>query len=197
MEPSMSKSERIVAAVEAHNKDPELSLTKLSKMYKINRQTLTNHIAEKNSTAIDYGVTKQRLTPAEEAILAETIQLAYQQAFPLTIASVREMANEILQGKGYNDLIGVNWHLSFLKRHPELRSAVSRPMNKQRVLSEDPDVFIHFFRLFEQTRAKYGISDEDTYNMDESGCAISVKQASKIIIFADKKETFAKQDGKR
>jgi hypothetical protein len=73
----MSKSERIVAAVKAHNKDPELSLTKLSKIYKINRQTLTNHIAEKNSTAIDYGVTKQRLTLAKKAILAETIQLAY------------------------------------------------------------------------------------------------------------------------
>jgi hypothetical protein len=33
--------------------------------------------------------------------------------------------------------------------------------------------------------------------MDESGCAIGVEQASKVIIPANEKETFAKQDSKR
>jgi hypothetical protein len=64
------------------------------------------------------------------------------------------MANEILRGKGSSDLIGVNWHLGFLNRYPELRSAVSRPIDKQRVMSKDLDVFIYFFHLFEQTRAE-------------------------------------------
>jgi hypothetical protein len=33
--------------------------------------------------------------------------------------------------------------------------------------------------------------------MDESGYVIGVKQASKVIILANKKETFAKQNSKR
>jgi hypothetical protein len=197
MDPSMTKSERILAAVEAYNNDPERSLRELSGIYHINRQTLANHIKGKSKTAVDYGVTKQRLTPAGEMVVAETIQLAYRQAFPLTIASIHEMANEILRGKGSSDPIGVNWHIGFLNRHLELRSAVSRPIDKQRVMSEDPNVFIYFFHLFEQTRAEYGISDSDTYNMDESGCAIGIEQASKVIIPANEKETFTKQDSKR
>lgn len=99
--------------------------------------------------------------------------------------------------KGDNAPIGAHWYQNFLKRHPELRSALSRPVDKQRVISEDPDVYIYFFHLFEDTRAKYGICNGDTYNMDESGCGIGVEHASKIIIPANKKETFAKQDGKR
>jgi hypothetical protein len=88
---------------------------------------------------------------AEEAVIVKYIQLAYQQGFPLTIASLRDMANEILLEKGSHAPIGVNWHLKFLKRHPELRSALSRPIDKQRIMSEDPDVFIYFFRVFEET----------------------------------------------
>jgi hypothetical protein len=33
--------------------------------------------------------------------------------------------------------------------------------------------------------------------MDESGCAIGVEQAFKVIILVNKKETFTKQDNKR
>ena len=64
-------------------------------------------------------------------------------------------------------------------------------------MSEDPDVFIHFFHLFEETHTKYGIYDADICKMDESGCVISVEHASKIVIPANEKETFTKQDGKR
>jgi hypothetical protein len=73
MDPSITKSERILAAVDAYNNDPERSLRELSAMYHINRQTLANHIKGKSKTAVDYGVTKQRLTPTEEMVVAETI----------------------------------------------------------------------------------------------------------------------------
>jgi hypothetical protein len=59
-------------------------------------------------------------------------------------------------------------------------------------MAENPDVYIRFFRLFKETRAEYGIYNADIYNIDESGCAISLKQASRIIISANEKETFAK-----
>jgi hypothetical protein len=190
----MTKSERILAAKDAYKNDPERSLRAI---YEVSHKSIANHVNGKHRTATDYGVTRQRLTPAEEAVLVKYVQLAYKQAFPVTTVAIRDMANEILVEKGCEPSIGVHWHQSFLKRHPELRSALSRPIDKQRVMSEDPDSYIHYFHLFEDTRAKYGISDNDTYNMDESGCAIGVEHASKIIIPADEKETFAKQDGKR
>jgi hypothetical protein len=64
-------------------------------------------------------------------------------------------------------------------------------------MAKNPDVYIRFFRLFKETRAEYGIHDADTYNMDKSGYAIGLEQVSHIIIPANEKETFAKQDSKR
>jgi hypothetical protein len=115
----------------------------------------------------------------------------------MTIPSMRQLANQILQEKDDHTPVGANWHLNFLKRHPELRTALSRPIDKQRVMAENPDVYIQFFRLFEETRAEYDIYNADIYNIDESGCTISLEQTSRIIIPANEKETFAKQDGKR
>jgi hypothetical protein len=64
-------------------------------------------------------------------------------------------------------------------------------------MAKNPNVYIRFFRLFEETRAEYGIHDVDVYNMNESECGIGLEQASCIIIPANEKKTFAKQDDKR
>ncbi len=78
-----------------------------------------------------------------------------------------------------------------------MKTKFSRPINKQRVWAENPDVFIDWFRRFQNTRNKWGIIDPDIYNMDESGAVIGVEQKSKIILPSKKKKVFAKQDGNR
>jgi hypothetical protein len=197
MDSSISKSERILAAVQARREDPKRPLRDLAALFDVSHTSIANHIKGKSRIKPDYSVTKQRLTPAEEAVLVKFIQLAHQQAFPMTIASLRQFANQILREKDDHTSVGANWHLNFLKRHPELRTALSRPIDKQRVIAENPDVYIRFFRLYEEARAKYDIYNADVYNINESGCAIGLDQASYIIIPVNEKKTFAKQDDKR
>jgi hypothetical protein len=92
--------------------------------------------------------------------------------------------------------VRINWHLAFFKEHPaHVKIIFSRPIDKHRVKAEDFTDFIAFFRRFADARMKWGIIDSDIHNMDKSGCAIGLEHSSKIIVPAEEKTAFAKQDG--
>jgi hypothetical protein len=48
-------------------------------------------------------------------------------------------------------------------------------------LCEDPEVIRGWFKLVENTKAKYGIQDEDTYNFDESGFMIGIISTGAVV----------------
>jgi hypothetical protein len=50
----------------------------------------------------------------------------------------------------------------------------NRKYDYKRALCEDPGVIQGWFKLVENTKAKYGILDEDTYNFDESSFIIGI-----------------------
>ena len=56
-----------------------------------------------------------------------------------------------------------------------------RKYDYQRALCEDPKAISNWFRLVENTRAKYGIPDEDVYNFDETGFQIGVIGTAKVV----------------
>jgi hypothetical protein len=58
--------------------------------------------------------------------------------------------------------------------------------------AKNPDIFIEWFRRFQNTRNKWGIIDPDIYNIDELRAAINFEQKSKIILLNEEKEIFAK-----
>ena len=49
---------------------------------------------------------------------------------------------------------------------------INQACDRQRALCEDPVLIRSWFKLVEQTKAKYGIYDEDVYNFDEAGFII-------------------------
>jgi hypothetical protein len=54
-------------------------------------------------------------------------------------------------------------------------------LDKDRVISEDPDQIRRFFELFQTTKDKYDIYDDDVYNMDEKGIMMGVLAKLKVI----------------
>jgi hypothetical protein len=197
MEKAILKTKAIQAAALAYQNDPELSYRKAASLHKVSTQSVINYCSGKTIPAPDVFVTNQKLSPVEEAVLVEHSFECYKQGFPLTIDNLNDFANELLKNRGSNERVGVNWHLAFFKRHPNVESRYSRPIDKQRVWAENADSWIEWFRRFQTTRAKWGIIDPDIYNMDESGASIGVEQKSKVILPKEEKEAFAKQDGNR
>lgn len=57
----------------------------------------------------------------------------------------------------------------------------NRKFNSQRARCEDPVTIGAWFKLVQETRLKYGILDEDTYNFDETGFMMGVAATSKVV----------------
>jgi hypothetical protein len=92
------------------------------------------------------------------------------------------MANELLEVKGDIELIGDNWPSRFLTRHPKLKSVFIDPRNRNRQLSEDPNIITYWFQLYKETVDEHNIEPEDTYNMDEKGAAMGLIAKERCIV---------------
>jgi hypothetical protein len=79
------------------------------------------------------------------------------------LAAVKELA-EFLLAERHRDPVGQNWAANFVKRQPELKVKFNRKYDYKRALCEDPEVIRGWLKLVENTKTKYGIQDEDTYN---------------------------------
>jgi hypothetical protein len=78
------------------------------------------------------------------------------------------MADKLLAARGAGH-VGIHWPRNFVKRTDSLTTRFNRAYDRQRALCEDPILIRSWFELVEQTKAKYGICDEDVYNFDEAG----------------------------
>ena len=78
------------------------------------------------------------------------------------------MADKLLAARGAGQ-VGVHWPRNFVKRTDSLTMRFNRAYDRQRALCKDPVLVRSWFELVEQTKAKYGILNEDVYNFDEAG----------------------------
>ena len=88
--------------------------------------------------------------------------------FAPTYAAVRDMADKLLAARGAGQ-VGVHWPRNFVKRTDSLTTRFNRAYDRERALCEDPVLIRSWFKLVEQTIAKYSICNKDVYNFDEAG----------------------------
>jgi hypothetical protein len=91
-----------------------------------------------------------------------------QRGFAPTYAAVRDMADKLLAARGAGQ-VGQKWPANFVRRTDSLTTRFNRAYDRQRALCENPVLVSSWFKLVEETKAKYGICDEDVYNFDEAG----------------------------
>lgn len=77
--------------------------------------------------------------------------------------------------------ISERWVSRFVWRHDEIRSKYTSRYDYQRAKCEDPQVILKWFELVRNTIQKYGILEQDIYNMDETGFQMGVATTSKVI----------------
>jgi RecB family endonuclease NucS len=80
-----------------------------------------------------------------------------------------------------------NWPSTFVKRQAELTVKFNRKYDYKRTLCEDLEVIQSWFRLVENTKAKYGILDKDTYNFDESGFMMGVISTGAVVTASERR----------
>ncbi|EFQ95321.1 hypothetical protein PTT_06719 [Pyrenophora teres f. teres 0-1] len=104
----------------------------------------------------------------QEEVIIEYILDLDQRGFAPTYAAVRDIADKLLAARGGGQ-VGVQWPRNFVKRTDRIMTRFNRAYGRQRALCEDSLLVKSWLELVEQTKAKYGICDEDAYNFDEAG----------------------------
>jgi hypothetical protein len=128
----------------------------------------------------------KKLTKLEEEALVQRILNLDQRGIGATRAMVQDMANDLLAERG-GEPVGKHWVDNFKTRTPEIKLKRSRPYDRQRALNEDPRVITPWFKLVANTKAKYGIGDDDTYNFDETGFIMGAIQGQMVFTGSEKR----------
>ncbi|USP81395.1 hypothetical protein yc1106_08669 [Curvularia clavata] len=116
----------------------------------------------------------------EEQVIASHIIDLDLRGFASTYAAVRDMADKLLAARDAGQ-VGVYWPRNFVKRTDSLTTRFNRA-----ALYEDPVLIKSWFELVEQTKAKYGICDEDVYNFDEAGFLMG-KITTQLVVTASER----------
>ncbi|VBB84438.1 Putative protein of unknown function [Podospora comata] len=164
--PPTSKKARILLALEALQKDEKLSLRATAKLYNVPPMTLSNRRAGRPARR-DTTPNSKKLTQSEEdAIIQYVIELCGR-AFPPRLRGVEDMANQLLRVRDAPPVGKLSAH-NFVKRQPQFRTRFTRRYDYQRAKCEDPKVIAKWFALVRNTKAEYGIVDNNIYNFDET-----------------------------
>jgi hypothetical protein len=65
--------------------------------------------------------------------------------------------------------------------------AFNRAKDRQRILQEDPAVISAWFKLVEETKAKFGVHDDDVHNFDETGFQMGVIGSMKVVTGSERR----------
>jgi hypothetical protein len=74
-----------------------------------------------------------------------------------------------------------------VKRYPELSSVYNRKFDYQRAKCEDLKLISLWFKLVRDIIEKYGVTEEDIFNFDETGFQMGVISTSKVITALERK----------
>jgi hypothetical protein len=94
------------------------------------------------------------------------------------------MANQLLRVRDAPP-VGKLWAHRFVRRQSKIRTRWSRRYDYQRAKCEDPKVIGEWFALVRNTKAKYGIVDDDIYNFDETGFMMGIICAGMVVTTSD------------
>ncbi|KAJ5583841.1 hypothetical protein N7450_006505 [Penicillium hetheringtonii] len=162
------------------------SIRAAAKLYAIPCSTLQTRVYGQTSRA-DKRLSGHKLTQTEEDSLTEwIISMDTYRAAPRP-STVRDMANILLAARSENPpaTVDKNWPSFFINRCEELCTQFSRRYDYQRALNKDPKLLRQWFSTVQRTIDEKNIQSEDIYNFDETGFAMGLISAQKVVTQAE------------
>ena len=164
---SSSNEARINLAISAIKQDQLPSVWCAAAMYNVPLTTLVDRRAGK-PLWYDCEPNQKKLTKLEEEVIVKHILDLNSRGFLPTLAAVWEMADKLLTKRNAGQ-VNIKWLKNFVRCTPLIKTHISQPYNYQRAKCEDLEVISAWFRLIEAIKVKYGITDDNSYNFNETG----------------------------
>jgi hypothetical protein len=175
-----SVADRIQLAILHKLADPTLKVSELCYRFNVPESTVYHRLAGRRSKD-NYSESQQRLTRIEEECLVAWLDKLLDWGWPAEISQLQAMANHLLHCKNDQRPLHEQWYIDFLERHPQFQTKWSRAYDQRRHDAKNPDIWQHWFRLYQDTIQKYSIFIDSRYNMDEKGFAMGITAAHKIV----------------
>ena len=176
--PTIDSATRLQLAIEELAKNPGISQLEIARLYGVPQSTLQARLKGRRA-AKHYHQAAQRLSVHVEQALIDWIERMTSWGWP---PRIQHLARSLLNAKGDKNPLGRHWYQKFLKRHPDFKIKYNRNLDQSRKDAGSPEILRDWFELYATTLVKYGISDEDTYNMDEKGFPMGIADSSMVII---------------
>ncbi|RFN50199.1 fot5 transposase [Fusarium flagelliforme] len=180
-----SKEARLHLALQALQDDPKLSIRRAAEIYEVNRNTLSNRKKGKKPRR-EIMSNLRKLSKLEEETVLQYALNQDSQGFPCQLSIIEDIANRLLANRNAPP-VGKHWANNFINRQPELKSRYNRRYDYQRALCEDPTTIRNWFKLVENTIAKYGIRSDDIWNFDETGFIMGMISTGKVVTSAERR----------
>jgi hypothetical protein len=182
--PRSSNEANIILALQAIQNDPSLSVRKAATIYKVNHRTLQRR--QHGTQSIRDSIPRSRkLSDQEEQIVVQFVLDLDSRGFPSRLSYVEEIANSLLTNRDA-PRVGKRWAYNFVQRQLELKTRRSRRYDYQRAKCEDPTIIYGWFRLVENTIAKYGIQSDDIWNFDETGFMMGMIEPGTVVTSSER-----------
>jgi hypothetical protein len=149
---SSSKEARVILAIQAPQKDQELSKRSAAEIYSVSDRTIRRRLNGQPARC-DTPANSRKLSNLEEQTIVQYISDLSARVFPPRLCFVEDMANRLLRECDVPP-VGKNWAHNFVKRQPELRTRFTRRYDCQRAKCEDLEVIRKWFALVHNTKAK-------------------------------------------
>ena len=78
-----------------------------------------------------------------------------------------DIANKLLAVRG-SEPVSKCWAERFVTRSAELKMAFNQAKDRHRILQEDLEIIGMWFKLVEDTKAKYSVYNNDVHNFNKS-----------------------------
>ncbi|KAM9874812.1 transposase [Verticillium dahliae] len=190
------KQSQLILALQAMEKNPELSMRRAADIFNVPKTTLRRR---RNGTPSrrESPTNSSKLTELEEKAVIQYILDIDSRTDSPRPKDVAAMAN-ILTGDRGGKPVGINWATNFIKRRTDLQTRRFRKYDYRRAQCEDPIAINAWFRDVRDTIAKYGVTEDNIYNFDETGFQMGVIGSGTVVTSSERRSSVKKkQPGNR
>jgi hypothetical protein len=99
---------------------------------------------------------------------------------------VADMANK-LPGVRSGEPVGMHLDKHFITCSDKLKIAFNWARDTQKILQENPEIISAWFKLMEDTKAKYGVHDNNMHNFNKTGFQMGVIGSMKAVTGAERR----------
>ena len=189
----LPKENRMKLALQAFHKGSFTSKTACVKAFDVPKRTFMTRL-DGTASRREMPTNCRKLSNIEET-LSKWILDMDQRGLPLQISNVRHLAWLLLSAwsKPSKDISISERRVSqFIKCYPELKSKYTRRYDYQRAKFEDPELIKGWFNRVQEAILRYGIAEQDIYNMDETGFQMGVASTAKVVCGCETRGSHAK-----